>query len=301
MRSYFVRHTQALRVRDEDLKVLWNGDCIAVHYPDSGGVLEEQDSRSTDPENYTSTGKTAMRYLRDLSRYGGYVWTESFVSEDGVSKIGVVKPSTEIQLHDAHWDLRDRPGEFPERRDGDPAVLKALKLLRTKLVGRREQVGLRAGRPRQGTIARWNCGSRLEDLVEGRRPKPEWANLSTAQQEAACAEFLRADHSGAGLPRLRRLLLPVGRTLQDVDLHGLAEDGQEVFAQVTYYPRGHAEARKKAGTLESYGRDGAHLVLFCRGGGSEEEGGIKFVTVEDEVLNWILEEEPPGYREVLFG
>jgi len=43
--------------------------------------------------------------------------------------------------------------------------------------------------------------------------------------------------------KLRRLLLPAGRTLQDIDLHGLAADGREVFGQVTYHPRGKAPVR----------------------------------------------------------
>jgi hypothetical protein len=55
----------------------------------------------------------------------------------------------------------------------------------------------------------------------------EWANLSTAQHEAVCAEYLREKHEGRHeLPRLHRLLLPAGRTLQDVDLHGMADDGR---------------------------------------------------------------------------
>ncbi|CAN5168815.1 hypothetical protein BH18ACT10_BH18ACT10_06490 [soil metagenome] len=56
MNSYFVRHTKALRVRDEDLKGLWDDDRIAVHYPDPGVHLAEQDSESTDPEHYERTG-----------------------------------------------------------------------------------------------------------------------------------------------------------------------------------------------------------------------------------------------------
>jgi hypothetical protein len=187
--SYFVRHTQALRVRDEDLKALWDEDRIAVHYPDPGGVLGEHDSTSTDPEHYQGTGKTAMKHLQSLSKSGGYVWAESFVSGDGAAKIGCVEPGTGILLTtdapisiDARWDLRGHPEDFPKRSNGDLAVLKTLKLSKTKRVERYEQMGLRAGKPQQGTIVRWwKCGTRLEDLVEKRGPKKDWPNLSTEQ------------------------------------------------------------------------------------------------------------------------
>jgi hypothetical protein len=161
------------------------------------------------------------------------------------------------------------------------------------------QVGLRAGRPRQGTIVRWNCGTRLADLVEGRDPEEEWSNLSTEQQEAACAEFLRLQRERNDLPRLRYLLLPVGRTLKDVDVYGLAEDGRELFAQVTYHTRGSRSSDEKVDKLRVYGEGGAHLVYFGKGEDAVTKGGIHFVSAEDQVLAWI-KEQSPEYRSSLF-
>jgi hypothetical protein len=304
--SYFVRHTQALRVRDEVLKALWDEDRIAVHYPDPGGILGEHDSSSTDPEDCRETGKAAMKHLQSLSKSGGYVWAESFVSGDGAAKIGCVEPDTPIQLTtdpevpiDARWDLRGRPEDFPQRSNGDLAVLKTLKLSKTKPVERYEQMGLRAGKPRQGTIARWNCGTRLEDLVEGRDPKKDWPTLFTEQQEAVCAEYLRLQQRRDDLPRLRYLLLPVGRTLKDVDIYALADDGRKIFAQVTYHSRDSRSTTEKVSKLKMYGKEGAHLVFFGRGGGPPYDTKIQFVPVE-EVEKWI-DDEPPEYGTALFG
>ncbi len=306
MNSYFVRHTKALRVRDEDLKGLWDDDRIAVHYPDPGGHLAEQDSESTDPEHYERTGKKAMNCLRNLSESGGYVWAESFVSDDGAAKIGFIEPGTKIQLTtdpqvaiDARWDLRGRQEDFPRRSNGNPAVLKTLKFSPTKSVGRQEQMGLRAGKPRQGTIARWKCGTRLADLVKGRTPKEEWSNLSTEQQEAACAEFLRLRQHRNDLPKLRYLLLPVGRTLKDIDVYALAEDSQKIFAQVTYHLRDSSGFADKVSRLQAYDDDGGHLVFFGRGDGPPAEDGMKFVSVDD-VMHWI-EGESQEYRTALFS
>lgn len=294
MHPYFIRHTESLLVSDEDLKRLWDEKKIAIHYP--GDIGSGHDLRSTNPDHHEGKGKTAMRYFRDLEENGGYIWSESRVLP-GRAMVGKVAAGTTIEFYDGLWDVEDF---FPHRNTGDPAVLKTLRLedRSVQFVERNEQVGLRAGRPRQGTIARWKCGDRLEDLVEGRDPKQEWPNLSTAQQEAACAEFLRLQQIRDDLPRLRYLLLPVGRTLKDVDLYALAEDGRRIFAQVTYHTQGSA-FQDKVNKLKMYGQDRVHLVFFGQGGSVPEEEGMKFVSVQ-EVMNWI-EGEPPKYRFALFG
>lgn len=298
MRSYFIRHTEKLLIQDEELMKFWNEDRIAIHYPDKPSGREREDSHSLNPNDYKKGDKTAVARLVELAADGGYVRTESFVSEGKVAKVGYVEPQTEVELCDATWDLRGR-SDVLDRQSGDPAFLKSVKLSKVKLVSRRVQVGLRAGRPRQGTIARWNVGDRLADLVEDRPSAHVWANLSTAQQEAACAEFLRESHPARqDLPRMLRLLLPAGRTLQDIDLHGIAQDGREIFGQVTYHPRNSAAARRKLDALIPYGLDSAYLTFFCPGRGSVEKDGILFVSADEEVLPWINENET--YSAVLF-
>jgi hypothetical protein len=51
MRSYFVRHTDKLLVRDEYLKELWDEDCVAIRYPDKASGYEDEYSRSLAPED----------------------------------------------------------------------------------------------------------------------------------------------------------------------------------------------------------------------------------------------------------
>jgi hypothetical protein len=99
------------------------------------------------------------------------------------------------------------------------------------------------------------------------------------------------------LPRLRYLLLPVGRTLEDVDIYGLAEDGREIFAQVTYLSRESKPAQEKIEKLNGYSSGDAHLVFFGSGSGQRQEKGVVFVSV-DEVSRWI--DDDPDYRAALF-
>lgn len=298
MRSYFVRHTDDLRVRDEDLKKLWEGDRIAVHYPDEASGLGDEDSGSIDPKRYAGSGRTAMRYLNELCENGGYVWAESFVAEDGAAKAGRVEAGSVVEVAQAVWDLRGRP--YDGRRDGQRALLKTLRLRDVTPIRRGESNGLRAGRPRGGTIVRWRkCGTRLEDLVKGRPPREEWSNLSTEEQEAVCAEFLRYPPKDWKSPSLRYLLVPVGRTLQDVDIHGLDATGEEIFAQVTYALVGTKEVEEKANKLRRYGQRSSEtqLVLFCQCDLRCETDRILFVPVE-EVMIWM--EAHPRYRSMLF-
>src|SRR5215208_737652 len=157
MRTYFVRHTKRLLIEDENLRKLWDEDRIAIHSPADKSGLKEEDSRSLDSQDYygkQGRDRTAISRLVELARDGGYVWAESFVSEDKTAKTGYVRPGTEIALRDARWKLRGQ--DIRERQNGDPAVLKTVKLTKVRIVPRREQVGLRAGRPQQGTISYWN-------------------------------------------------------------------------------------------------------------------------------------------------
>jgi hypothetical protein len=91
MRSYFVRHTERLLIRDEDLRKLWNQDRIAIHYPTERSGMGQEDSRGLNPEDYygkQGRDRTAISRLVELANDGGFVWTESFVSEDKAAKAG---------------------------------------------------------------------------------------------------------------------------------------------------------------------------------------------------------------------
>jgi hypothetical protein len=84
-----------------------------------------------------------------------------------------------------------------------------------------------------------------------------------------------------GLPRLRCLLLPAGRTLRDIDIVGLAEDGKRIFAQVTFHPRAGADCEWKLAKLRAYGASGgSHLILFCECDNVTQDAGIHVFPVQ---------------------
>ena len=76
MRSYFVRHTKRLLIRDEDLRKLWHENCIAIHFPTEKSGMGQEDSRSLNPEDYygeQGRDRTAISRLVELAKDGGYV------------------------------------------------------------------------------------------------------------------------------------------------------------------------------------------------------------------------------------
>lgn len=247
----------------------------------------EEDIRSLDPEKHEndSTGRGVMRRLWELAQNGGYVWAESFVDK-GNAKVGRVSAGSRPELTEATWSVS---ASRPER-EGSTAVLKTLKLENPKIIGPNQCVGLRAGSPMGGTLAHWRAaGTRLADLVEGKEPAREWGNLSTAMQEAACAEYLK-HHERTEYPRLRRLLVPVGRTLKDVDIYGIDNANREIFAQVTFSGRQGSAYEDKRDRLAQYGGSGATLVYFCNCDESVQENGIQFVPVS-QVEAWVNQDE----------
>lgn len=256
MRTYFVRHTARLDIDIETREQLWKDRRIAIHYPhDRAGHLGATDNSSLEVKDYPPNGRRALKALLALSQSGGYVCAQHHGHED--AQIGFVPAGSPIQLVHGAWGSR-------RGHQGRPAILKTLQLRKIRLVRPAEHAVILVGRPRQGTIMRWPRARKLiENLVEGRNQVASFEDLSPDQQEVLCSEFLRSDDAMAsGLPRLAHLLLPVGRTMKDIDILGIATDYKRIFAQVTFAPLGQVEWKLKR--LRAYDSgDGEHFILFC--------------------------------------
>jgi hypothetical protein len=277
MSAYFIRMTEKINVRDEDLHKLWAENVIVIHYPGPQVLVGAPDSESLDPNDYADDrlASSVIRRFVELGQNGGYVWAECR-SRDEV-KVGVVNPGTKVSLRDAvSWG---------RGRDGQPAKLKGLALTNVVEIKPGERLALRAGRPQQGTLGRWRAADEvLPAIIDGRALALSWASLYPTLQEVACAEYLR--HAKDPVPRLCHLLMPVGRTMKDVDIYGLCEDGKEILAQVTYSTETSNRASEKLRLLQPYLTSGAHVVLFCRRSGVEHRDGILLVSV-DTVFEWL--------------
>ena len=156
--------------------------------------------------------------------------------------------------------------------------MKTLRLSKVGRVGGAARSILLAGQPQQGTLMRWpSIGGRIRRLIEGEAAPIEAGTLSPAQQEVLCSEFLRWPEAAAiGLSRMEHLLLPIGRTLADLDVIGLTAEGTFVVAQVTHLPL--EAAGKKLARLGTY-QEGVTdcRVLFCNAPAVSQSDGVWIV------------------------
>lgn len=290
MKSYFVRHTEGMSVVEEAIDYLWEYDKIGIHFPEvyRDTPEEVEDSESIDPDDYEERGaKRAISTFAELNMNSGYIWAE-YRNKKNV-KIGKIVPNS-FEICETKW----RAGEFPYPRE---AKLKTLQIGKksVKTLAPNESMSLRASRPRQGTITRWpSVKNRLKNLVEEMPTEISWDNLFPSEQETVCSEYLRNPDTPR-CPSLERLLLPVGRTLKDIDIFGYTKDKKMLFAQVTHYKI--REARKKIQDLKKYSNPKSHLVFFCNCDDILFKDDILFVPLK-RLEKWLKKDK--GYVKKLF-
>jgi len=279
LKSYFIRHTEKILVRKDTIEELFAQNKIAIHFPGSG----REDSKSIEPEDYKKRGDIrAIKCFKELSKNGGYIWAEYYTCPD-VVKIGIVKPNTHVEYIETTWS---KDFENPERKKGDRATLKTLQMEDIRTLKKGDVMELVAARPRMCTITEWKkIKNRLKYYVEG-IPIPEnWDSLIPGEQEAVCAEYLRNPNI-ENCPKLDFLLLPVGRTLQDVDIYGCASDGKKIFGQVTYENKDSKKCKQKLDKLREFCGKENHLILFCDCE-KIERGDVLIIPVKKVVFEWL--------------
>lgn len=265
MEAYFIRHTKGMTVVDEAIDCLWERNKIAIHF---------EDKESLDDRDYKiPAAKKAVRIFRELRDNGGYVWAEYRNRKD--IKVGKIAPTRHHGVCKTKWVSSEKT-----------AILKTLQIdeKSVRMITPTEAMAFRAARPPAVTISRWpSKKDSLKSLVEREHLKESWDNLGTERQETVCAEYLR-NPDAPECPVLEHLLMPVGRTLEHVDIYGYSTDKKMLFAQVTYSKK--EDSGKKIQNLKAYGSPHSHLVFFCNCERIEVEDGILFIPWR-RVENWL--------------
>lgn len=256
METFFSRHTKTLDIDEPTRRMLWEKQLVAVHYPENReGKLLDQDNDSCDAASYTGRAAQVMRNLAKLSNDGGYVCAEYHGQEKCL--VGKVEPRTKIRPVKGRWGSNSGRG-------GRTAVLKALPIGKVRMVRPRDHAVILVGRPRHWTLSRWpSARNVIENIVEERQASESLDSLSPDQQEILCSEFMRLPRAEDDeLPSLAQLLLPVGRTMRDIDILGVDASGRMIFAQVTRLDLNQALGKLRRMSHYKDETDG-HVVLFC--------------------------------------
>src|SRR3989344_2125721 len=252
--TYFARHSSELDIDTNTFEMLWNNDYVAIHYPhDIHGTFDLQDAKSLDPNDYEKTARSCLKKLIELSRNGGYVFAVYRNYPGG--KIGYVEPNSKIELLTGAWGKK-------WGYEGREATLKAIKLNRAINLSASESISLKSVQPRQGTFCTWwKSGTRVKSLLDGCNEK-NVGHLTPDLQEVMCMEFLRTPAAEKyGLPTLQSTLSPVGRTMKDIDIHGITSNNETISAQVTFLAL--SSSGWKIKKLDSYAFQGHFTILFC--------------------------------------
>jgi len=113
--------------------------------------------------------------------------------------------------------------------------------------------------PRRGTISMWKREKRLLAIFNGEELPRQLDSLDPSQMEILCHEYLRLEITPENI-RLKYLLMPIGRTLPNIDIIGIGFNGKKIYCQVTY-ERNEKEAIKKLESLKNSSEDGT-LIFF---------------------------------------
>lgn len=135
-----------------------------------------------------------------------------------------------------------------------------------------------SAQPGQGTICLWSkVGKRVENILNGIDTEKELSDLTPDLREVFCSEFLRTGLDES-LPKLSSLLAPIGRTLKDVAIVGLAENGKRLLVQVTYSfePKWIIEKLKKYTN-----RGDMEIILFCITNNPREMEGVRIYSIDE--------------------
>jgi len=269
MKTFFCRHSSDLDIDDETFNILWKDNLMAIHYPESlEGWNDLYDCDSLNPNDYPKSAKSALNTLLKISKEGGYVFATYENQKD--YKIGYVKPDTDITLVHGKWgdkyDYKDRV-----------AKLKCLKFSKSMILNPVEALSLTCAQPRQGTICQWHkVGNRVSNIFNNVNENIKLSDLTPDLQEVLCSEFLRSGRDSS-LPTLSSLLMPVGRTMKDVDILGLSEN-KRILIQVTY---DHEPKWKIERLLKYSDQPDVELLLFCKTNNPRIERGVRIYSLDE--------------------
>lgn len=255
MLTYFARHSSELDIDHDTFSMLWKDDYISIHYPHSiNSDFDDGDCQSLNPDDYEGSAKSSLTALRELAEFGGYVFAV-YRNFDG-GKIGFVSPDSKIELLKGKW------GEL-NGLDGREAILKSIKLVNVQNLSPEQCISLKSVQPRQGTFVRWHkVGTRVKSLLSGSK-ELNVGSLTPDLQEVMCMEFLRLEQAGKyDLPVLKNTLVPVGRTMKDIDIIGSTSEGNKIYVQVTFHDL--LEAHWKLNKLDGYSTSENFTVFFCK-------------------------------------
>lgn len=252
-------------IKTKEIQVeAWNNCFAVIDYEEKDSVED-----AFNPEAYgdwSAPKKTLIKVNKFLEQ-GGLLAISSNLSHPNRLLIGKLSPQSSGRIH--------RFQSFPNY------YFKIIPLEQVKEVTGREFPSLFSKIPRQTTFTRWPSAQNiLNNIYYGIKPSLDTIEtvqdfLDASQLEVMCYEWLRATN------KLSHLTLPIGRTMISVDIVGVDNLFNKVFAQVTFHDD---KAESKILSLKKFGNKDDIFYYFCRSE-TRFDSGINYVSIE-EVFNF---------------
>jgi len=207
----YIRHTFHGHIGSAAIRKLQKNGLIAVHY---------KNIPSIEPKDYPKkSAKSSLKRLKGWCDQGKIV-----IADYGAFGIwvGKIRPGSKVFAK----DIKDRT--YTEQTGKKKVIFKAVKLIGMRQARGNGALLLKAVQPRMCTINESLKGADCASAILagksslGRNVK----SLSPEQLEILCYEFLRMKG------KIDFLLMPIGRTLKDIDIYGM-KGSKGVVAQVT--------------------------------------------------------------------
>lgn len=279
MNSVFIRHNMGSTpsIRQE----LWDSRLIAVHYNNNTGIRPED--YPDDPEQ--PQNPRARKALRRLWRYcdEGAIVAAAYPDIRDRLLLGQIVPGSQVV---SRW--------FGEATNPRVYCYKTVALTNNREIAYRDYPVLAAIQPQQGTITGWPSAQKVLQAIINHQPLPEEiTSLSPGQLEVLCYEYLR--YTG----QITTLLLPIGRSLIDVDIFALDSVGADVIAQATYSDN-EKVIKQKLERLKAFAPTQSRLFFFGRAEKQIHDPKVTFIAAET-VFSVLREAHPELIRRMVRG
>jgi hypothetical protein len=248
MEEIFIRHKLG-KERKYILRDLWSKKRIAVHF---------KNISSTNPKDYEFAGRLALTRLQNCCNTGSIVAAAYRDLDKARMLIGIIKKGAKIETV-KYGNLK----------------LKTVQLHKVKIISYNKFPLLAAIQPRQGTITGWpSAKTHLESILKHNKLSFSVDSIAPEYLEILCYEYLRYKHY------IDLLLLPIGRTLQDIDIRGISKKKENVIAQVTYRRTDINAINNKIKHLKKYKSTNTKLFYFGPKDNQIKEKEVIFIPIE---------------------
>lgn len=246
----------------EVLQQLWDKRLVVLHYGDSP---------SLDPNDYDESGKKSLTRLHNYCEEGRIVGADFRELRRDKMLVGFIMPGSKVKA------IKFEGG-------GESYCYKTVELTDTVEVPYTRYPVLMALQPRQTTLTGWPSAQKaLQAAIKGRSLPREVSSLDPNQLEVLCYEWLRTNG------HLARLIMPIGRSMCDIDIFGMNDAGHHVYAQVTHSTSPDTNDEKLDRLLSHKNRK-ATLFYFAPQSFRTKRQGIRVVPIQ-EVFSDLLKDE----------